>query len=606
MLWILVTSFTGCRESYGFPFQSGWSHTVYVRNAAEEVFPSASVGTEGNLTVEKLICENGALKQCSDDTYLVAGLLGALLFMSTISLLYYVWRIKGGSSRKSFKKTDDNILDGVSLDCSMVLTLIRELSGQLRDNQVDREVAEIYLDNIIRQSEGLLRLLSVPSVLDQALWKRGDVAAYILMLIGRFQLYAHQKEIELNYVPSGTNIVMDFVPDNLCRIMENLLFYGIRYTGRGEKIHLTTEEKAGMLILKMTVPGKVVRTGSTFLSRSCSLIDTDSFFMEAGVGIKRASRLAEYMGGTVTVEDASLGITVCVVLPLKHGDTHWESWTLEQSESGWVPFEGLWKEVAGIDGGEPCRRPSILLVNVEGVFPLYIGDLLKNGYHLLCVSDMLDALAKTRTFMPDLVILDEVSGKNDELYNDIGYSDILARIPVVGIKADKTKAGYYWVAAKGMDAWSGKPFDTDGLLACITVMLKRQQPQEDIFDHVMEDNTGCQVDLSPADRSFMERLNTIICARMSDSNLNLVFVAEKMGMSRSQINRRIRAITGNSTMGYILQLRMEKAELLLASTDLSIGDVAVQCGFDDAGYFTRVFKQSFHAPPSLYRRKVHR
>lgn len=361
-----------------------------------------------------------------------------------------------------------------------------------------------------------------------------------------------------------------------------------------------------MLILKMTVPGKVGRTGLTSFSRSCGLTGVDSFFMEAGVGIEQASRLAEYMGGEITVKHGNMDIAVCVVLPLKHGDICWESWIPEQSESGWVPFEGLGKEQICADDGEACVQPSILLVNVDSVFPLYIGDLLKKGFHLLCASDILDALAKAETFMPDLVILDEVSGKNDRIYDDIRRSDILAHIPVVGIRADKIETGYFRIVAQGMDAWLDKPLDTDGLMSCITAMLERQQHQEEIVGYVMEENTGCKVDLSPADQSFMERLDAIIRAGISDSSLNLVLVAEKMGMSRSQINRRIRAITGNSTMGYILQLRMEKAELLLASTDLSIGDVAVQCGFDDAGYFARVFKQSFHASPSLYRRKVHR
>lgn len=614
LFWILGTSFTGCHEFCGFPLQSGQSRIIYMQNATGEAISSAGIETDGSLIVEKLIHENAVLERCSDDTYLVAGLLGLLLFVSTICLLYHVQRMKNEGKRVTdvLERAGNGILDSFSRNCSTPLLLIRELSRQLRDNQVNREIAMIYLDNIVRQSESLLRLVSVQSdanvqpVSDQTLWKKGDVATYVSVLIGRFQLYARQKEIELRCVSYGTDFLMDFVPDYFCRMMENLLFYGIRYADRGGKICFTIKREANILVLKMIVSGKVVRTGTPLSDPYNTQSGIGSFFMETDVVVKQVGRLVEYMGGKVRTEEFGQNITVCVTLPLKHGDSCWELWTLELSESGWLPFEGLRKESVCSAEKDSCVRPSILLVTIDGIFPSYIGDLLSNGFYLLCASDRLEALEKAEGFMPDLVVFDGGTGKNNgkEIYDEMRSLDTFARIPVVAVTADKAKKGYYWISADGMDTRLSEPFDTSRLLAFVTAMLERRQ--QEVFDYTMDENAACSIDLSPTDRNFMERLHAVISAQISDSSLNLVQVAEKMGMSKSQINRRIRAITGNSTVGYILRLRMEQAELLLTSTDLSIGDVAVRCGFDDAGYFARVFKQSFHTTPSSYRKKIHR
>lgn len=95
------------------------------------------------------------------------------------------------------------------------------------------------------------------------------------------------------------------------------------------------------------------------------------------------------------------------------------------------------------------------------------------------------------------------------------------------------------------------------------------------------------------DRKFIGRLNGLILDNMGNADFNVETLAEKMHSSTSKLYRHIRALTGYSTQSYILRLRMERAKELLATTNLSVSDVAMRCGFDDAAYFTRVFR-SFH------------
>ena len=95
---------------------------------------------------------------------------------------------------------------------------------------------------------------------------------------------------------------------------------------------------------------------------------------------------------------------------------------------------------------------------------------------------------------------------------------------------------------------------------------------------------------------------SIIHSHLADKDLNADFIADKMCMSRTQLNRKIRSIADYTATTYILQIRMEKAKRLLASTEQAIGDIATTCGFEDTSYFTRVFKQMFNVTPSQYRK----
>ena len=99
--------------------------------------------------------------------------------------------------------------------------------------------------------------------------------------------------------------------------------------------------------------------------------------------------------------------------------------------------------------------------------------------------------------------------------------------------------------------------------------------------------------LEDEDRKFLTRLNGMILDNMGNADFNVEMLADKMHASSSKLYRHIRTLTGYSTQSYILRMRMERAKELLATTNNSISEVAMRCGFYDAAYFTRVFR-SFH------------
>ena len=101
---------------------------------------------------------------------------------------------------------------------------------------------------------------------------------------------------------------------------------------------------------------------------------------------------------------------------------------------------------------------------------------------------------------------------------------------------------------------------------------------------------------------FLQNVTNIIHSEINNTEMNSAFIADKMAMSISQLNRKLNGITGYSTISYVLQVKLNKAKKMLSDTNISITEVSDACGFYDASYFSRVFKKEFGLSPSQYQK----
>ncbi len=108
---------------------------------------------------------------------------------------------------------------------------------------------------------------------------------------------------------------------------------------------------------------------------------------------------------------------------------------------------------------------------------------------------------------------------------------------------------------------------------------------------------------SDTSKQFIMRLNYQLSNEVfSNSNLSLEGLAQRLCMTRGQLNRKVKAITGMTTGGYIQHVRTEKASrLLITHPEMAISEIAVDCGFDNMSYFARLFKRDYNLTPSQYR-----
>jgi YesN/AraC family two-component response regulator len=228
-------------------------------------------------------------------------------------------------------------------------------------------------------------------------------------------------------------------------------------------------------------------------------------------------------------------------------------------------------------------------------------------YELSYARNGTDALQKAQDSVPDLVITDlMMPGAIDGLMlcRSIRQSDLLSHVPIIIITAKADESDRVKGIESGADAYLVKPFDQQELAVRVEKLLERQQVLRQKFMELHVSEHDKEHPLSAADRQLMNKLIDHIYALMAQGNVDVESLAQRMAMSRSQLNRRVLTITGQNTSSYVMRVRMSYAKRLLKADILRpVGDVALKCGFDDVAYFSRIFKQTFDITPTQYRRQ---
>ena len=565
-----------------------------------------------------LIQANYRMEQRTKNIILFAGISILLLTIIVIGFLLYVVRIKSRTQKimRHMETVRSKFFTNITHEFRTPLTVILGLANQLSEKTGTDQESSASLQTIIRQGDHLLSLVNqllniskVRSSIEEPNWRTGDIVAFIRMIVENFQVFAQQKHLNLIFVPQQTFLQADFVPEYFQKVMHNLLSNALKYTPKGGHIYITATQENNNLVIQIADSGKGIdkqdlpHIFETFYQGNNSCMD-----MGTGVGLSLAKQMVETMGGQITVKSAvGKGTVFFVTLPLKHGTSQWEEWIPGESDKqpvSSVPTPNPASPETEPSGTDPV---TILLVEDNQDVAFYIGGLLKERYRLLYARDGKEGLEKAAEYMPDLILTDLMMPGMDgfELCREIRSSIVLNHIPIIIITAKSEDVDKVQGLEAGADAYLLKPFNTDELHVRIAKLLEQRRVLREKYSQALRNNCTESVKLLPADQAFIDRLTNIIYSQISDSALNSDKIAEKMCMSKSQLNRKVRVITDSNTTTYILHIRMEKAKRMLSSNDLPIGDIAMQCGFEDAGYFGRVFKQTFGMTPSQYRKKPH-
>ena len=476
---------------------------------------------------------------------------------------------------------------------------------------------------IVRQGNSLLGLINqlldiskVRSAVGTARWRHGNIVAYTQMVIENFMPYAQSKRQELTFSHSLTDIEMDFVPEYMQRILSNLLANAIKFTPEYGKINLTLEQAASGRI-RLTVfdtgrgidPKMLPRIFDPFIHGEYQ--DGD---VACGIGLSLVKMLVDAMGGTISVESQlGQGSTFVISLPSSHPGT---TDAIDDTDMTFA-FAQLSKPVADKQpNGESSAAelandeltPRVLIVEDNQDIAYYIGMHLQGQSRLLYARNADEAFTKAIETMPDMIITDIMmpGPKNGlDLCRLIRQNELLSHIPIIIITAKTTEADRVEGFKAGADAYLVKPFNSDELMVRFKKLMERQRVMREKFAAIDTDTADSdkKAPMTAANRQFMNHLVDTVYRLMAQGAVDMESVASEMAVSRTQLNRKIMAITGQNASTYIMRLRLARAKRLLkADVTMPIGDVALRCGFDDVAYFSRVFKQTFSMTPSQYRK----
>lgn len=565
-----------------------------------------------------LLQQNFESERHSRQVMLVTSLTALFFAILIIFFLVYIiyLRSKNQKMMKEVERTRTNFFTNITHEFRTPLTVIISAAQDiLSKNKGDKMLTRDSAD-IVRHGKGLLDLVN--QILDIAKissgsgstpsYKRGDVIGFITMICESYLKYAERKDLRIVYGFDVQYLEMDFIPAYIVRIMQNLLSNAIKFSYPGSDILVSTHiiesgtDKALQLYVCDTGVGMTQQQKEHIFKPFYQAHD-DTANIGSGVGLSLVKLTAEALGGKVEVHSyPSEGSVFIVTLPVRYDHPGVEMFDSSEYSHD---FAEIYDNCVPEDQENTnADVPRILIVEDTPDVARWQMRQLNPDYGFYFAADGEEGMKKALEIVPDLIITDVMMPVVDgyELCRRVRSSELLCHIPIIMVTAKATVEDKIHGLEAGADAYIEKPFHPDELSVRVSKLLEQRAMLRRKFTDESEDEVANQ-EMSVSDKAFVERLSSVIHELITQGKLDYDELAASFFVGKTQLNRKIKAITGYTTREYILQIRISMAKQLLVKTDFPIGEIASRVGMDDVAYFSAVFRKATGKSPSSFRNR---
>lgn len=506
----------------------------------------------------------------------------------------------------------------VSHDLRTPLALI---SGPIEElsNSADLPPRQKTLVKLAKKNISILRRL-INQILDFRRYENGktdlrlhevDFPIQLKEWVDAFREVARQRDIKLNFIntlPSSFSLAVDV--EKMERVFFNLMSNAFKHTADNGRITVELGGDDSQVIFS------VRDTGSGIAAEECEKI-FDRFYQVdevspkgSGIGLALTKSFIELHGGTITVESKlGEGSKFSVRLPIIHSDKRKEF-------SSKINASDINVELGVIELDEEKEfeeeKPMVLVIDDNRDIREMLGALLGDNYNILYAADGGQGIKKGVKYVPDLIICDVMMPGMDgmECVRRLKEEVSTSHIPVLMLTAcsmeEQQREGY----ESGADGYLSKPFSNEVLKAqCKSLLLNRERIK-DLYGKgeriIVEKKETHSLPLSGpgnVENDFYQRFLSLVKERLSDSSLSVEELAMSMGLSQSQLTRKIKALTNYTPVEIIRSCRLKKAKRRLETGDDNISEVAFGVGFSSLAYFSKCYKDAYGKSPSEVRRK---
>ena len=392
------------------------------------------------------------------------------------------------------------------------------------------------------------------------------------------------------------------------RIVQNLLSNAIKFSNPGSEVLLSirTSEAGDQLSIYVCDSGIGMDTQQkqNIFTPFYQAPDSDRRLLGSGIGLSLVKLSAEAMGGWVEVHSfKGEGSVFIVHLPIKCSGEAVAS--LDMSNYSPDLYVGESSEKLSDECDSDPNATRILIVEDTPEVARWQMRQLNPLYNFYFAADGAEGLEKAKEIVPDLIITDIMMPVMDgyQLCRSIRESEMLCHIPVIMVTAKVNPEDKLKGLEAGADAYLEKPFNPEELSLRVEKLLQQREMLKRKFTDSQDCGEVIPADISVSDRDFIEKLSSVIHDHISKGKLDYDELASAFFVGKTQLNRKIKAVTGYTTTEYILQIRVSMAKQLLVKTDFSIGEIALRVGIDDVAYFSSIFRKATGKTPTAYRNR---
>lgn len=531
----------------------------------------------------------------------------------------------------------NNISHELRTPLTMVYAPVKMLRAHYRElpqRQIDSnlEFIDKNIDRLLRLTN---QLLSFRDIKDQSLplkVGRHDIVAQLDSLVRIYNIYAAEKDISVRLSCPYSQLTVTYDSDKLDKIVNNLLFNATKYTPQGGHITVeaslvaapgSTPQSATWIEIRVIDDGIGIEQGglSGLFVRFRRLVSPDKRdkINGFGIGLNFVRHLVNVHKGTIQADRNSVkGMTFTVKLPV--------------AEDAYTPDEhaaddpDALRRTLGIDSAEQMpdteptvhttaqpeettdtdepERPRMLVVEDRPEMNTFIRDMFADQFDVISASDGAEGLHRAIESVPDVIITDVMMpGMDGYAFTAAVKADpAICHVPVIMLTAktrDEDRISGY---KAGADMYLAKPFNPNVLISMVGGLMSRKERlrSEIVADAGRTPEAKADDGLSPLDRQFLDKLYSYIEDNLDNCEFNVNLLGREMGFSRTNLYRKIKALTGVTPIDLLRVCRLNRAAELLLTRKYSVLEISEMTGFGTQSHFSNLFKRHFGVSPREY------
>ncbi len=478
-----------------------------------------------------------------------------------------------------------------------------------------RRQLELALQNthrLERLVDELLDLSRLESDAMQLRLQEGDLAGFVQDLVRAHAPLAERKRLALHFFSDADALPWRFDAGKIGKALGNLLSNAIKFTPEGGRIQVSVAHSERQVSISVRDSGiGIPEEALPRIFERFYQVDGSAARVHggSGLGLALARELALLHGGDISVASKpGFGSRFVLQLP-------WIEPAAAEAVEAETPIpevqvlpdvEGDPAPPAPEDEKEqtPEDAPTVLVVEDNADVRAYLCSHLQSSFRVVEAGNGNEALQCVDRYTPDLIVSDIMMPGMDgmELCRKLKTHAQYNTIPVILLTARAGEADRLEGLQQGADDYIQKPFRVDELQARIHNLIHNRRQLRNQFSRRITLQPG-DMDITSEDEAFLEKARAVVAAHIGDSTFNVEVFSQEIGMSKSQLGRRLRQASGMTPAVFVRRLRLQYAARLLEANACIVSEAAYAAGFLDVDHFSKLFRAEFGVSPSEYRAK---
>ena len=550
-------------------------------------------------------------------------------YLSTWAILVYLliaaiiaWYLIRSYNQRKRRELDDEkmkFLINATHDIRSPLTLIMGPLEKLKNSKIEElktieelqsfnsSVLQPSIQTIDRNAQRLMLLVN--QILDerridknqmQLHCRETNLVDFITGICKLYQYNANQRNITFTFEHDKDHVLAWIDRINFDKVISNLLSNAFKYTYDGGEVKVVLKEQEHDIEIQLIDNGMGIKDEDKerLFDRFYQGRNADSLGMQGtGIGLNLSQNIVKMHGGQIKAQNRTDGEQgACFIVTIPKGNNHLKP---EQ-----IVTDNPAREVLSAGGGKHAyRKFRILIADDDQEIANYIIGELGDRYKFDHAPNGKEALKMLLTSSYDLVISDVMMPEMDgiTLLRRIKENPNISQLPVIMLTSKAAVENKLEGLKSGADAYIAKPFNMDELHIQIDNLIDNVRRLRGKFSGAVQQEERVEnVEVKGNDDALMDRIMRSVNAHMSDPEYNVDVLAADVGLSRAQLHRKMKEITGIATGRFLRNLRMEQAARLLREGKVNVSQVADKVGYTDQAHFSTAFKNHFGMSPSQY------